>query len=289
MTANPPSFILSERAGFVDPDTLADLAVNAMLAELRLYPKPGLVSPVDSGAHRDMDFVLMEKSAHSLRPHLRKIALAGRDDATFSGTLVPLGQEAEKDMLIATGGVNTHRGAIFVLGLLVAAAAGCGPDCSAEAIRLRLLRRYSEDLRYHLAQGRESHSHGAIVWRQTSQAGVRAEAAEGFPAIFDVALPAYQVLRSQGIAMEAAAMETLYRLIATVHDTNLYYRGGVSGARFAQRVSRRFVASGACRSATWKPLAIRIHHAFCRRNLSPGGCADLLAATLFLDSLKRLN
>src|SRR5688572_22339629 len=102
---------------------LARAAVTAMHDELRAYPKPGLVSPVDSGAHADMDFALMCRSADSLLQPFAALAAAGRDALTFEQALMPLGIEAEHGMLLATGGVNTHRGAIFSVGLIVAALA----------------------------------------------------------------------------------------------------------------------------------------------------------------------
>ena len=109
-----------------EDQALARAAVTAMRNELQAYPKPGLVSPVDSGAHADMDFEVMCRSADSLLLPFAALAAAGRAGRSFEQALMPLGIEAERGMLAVTGGVNTHRGAIFSVGLIVAATAGEG-------------------------------------------------------------------------------------------------------------------------------------------------------------------
>jgi triphosphoribosyl-dephospho-CoA synthase len=102
-------------------DLVADSAKAALLAELETWPKPGLVSHVDSGSHADMDATTFKASATAITPFYGRLAIAG---AAGSGMdkLREIGLEAEQAMLDATGGANTHRGAIFSLGLLCAAA-----------------------------------------------------------------------------------------------------------------------------------------------------------------------
>lgn len=122
---------------------LAAAAVAALHDELKAYPKPGLVSPVDSGAHADMDFALMSRSADTLLQPLTLLAAAGREGRSFEEALMPLGIEAERRMLAATGGVNTHRGAIFSMGLIVAAIAradALDAPVTSDAVRAALRR-----------------------------------------------------------------------------------------------------------------------------------------------------
>src|SRR3990167_5331064 len=115
-----PAAMDAADAVLADDLALAGMAVAAMRDELKAYPKPGLVSPRDSGAHADMDFDLMCRSAESLLRPFASLAAAGREACSFDGSLAPLGVEAERQMLRATGGINTHRGAIFSIGLVIA-------------------------------------------------------------------------------------------------------------------------------------------------------------------------
>ena len=166
---------------------LARAAVAALREELAAYPKPGLVSPVDSGAHDDMDFDLMCRSAESLGEPFAALAAAGRAGQGFETALLPLGIEAERRMLAATGGINTHRGAIFSMGLIVAAIGrteSLGLALSSAAVRATLLRHWGTALDSHAARGPAAQSHGGDVQRRTGHGGARHEAARGFPGIF---------------------------------------------------------------------------------------------------------
>ncbi len=253
------------------PSVLADTAVAALLEELDLYPKPGLVSLHDSGSHTDMDHALMARSARTLRTPFEQVAA---NPGPFDTCLRPLGILAEQQMLAATGGVNTHRGAIFALGLLLAAAAQAGPEATPAAIRTTLLTAYARDLSDH---GTASpHAPGT---------GARTEAARGFPSVFKIGLPHFRSLLADGIPRQPAALETLLTLIATSADTNLIRRGGSEGARHARQAAGAFLANGGVRSAGWFRRLQVLHQDFTTRRLSPGGAADLLAATLFLHGI----
>ena len=274
------------RGGIAAPDrALTRAAVAALLGELHAYPKPGLVSPVDAGAHRDMDFALMRRSARALRRPLARIAAAGRDGRSFAAGLVPLGLEAERAMLRATGGVNTHRGAIFTLGLLVAAVARAValeiPPTPA-AVRAVLRREWGGALAAHAAAGERAASHGGLVRRRTGVAGARGEAALGFPTLFEIGVPAYRQALAGGLDANAARVDTLFALMAATEDSNVLYRGGVEAGRYVREAAVAFRAAGGCARPGWVARAEALHRDFVRRNLSPGGCADLLAGALLL-------
>lgn len=267
-----------------DDLSLAQCATDALLQELEVFPKPGLVSPIDSGAHTDMDYALMCRSAGALLNPLARISAAGRAGGGFLSALVPLGIAAERDMLAATDGVNTHRGAIFVLGMLVAALArtqALGIPRSPPSVREVLLQTWGDELEAH-ASG-DSESHGGIVRRSTGAGGARAEAASGFPAIFEIGLPAYRSAIASGLDSAAARIQTLFVLMEAAEDTNVIFRGGPEAANFVRRSAAGFLAAGGCSGDGWLARAEELHREFIRRNLSPGGCADLLAGTLLAD------
>ena len=284
----------------------AHLAVRSLHAELCLFPKPGLVSKVDSGSHHDMDAGTFMRSLFALRHYFRRITLAGMQDAEFA-TLCELGIAAEARMLTATSGVNTHRGAIFSLGLLCAArgrAHAHGTALSATALQAHLRSRWGEDLAQHAAltpgltrRGQppqtavnpqdeqalqEVLSHGLQVRARYAVAGAREQAAHGLPAVFDIGLPRLRHSLQQGQSWQAAALDTLFTLMAHVHDSNVLYRAGWRGMDLVQSQAQWFLAHGGCRSDGWENRALACHRLFVANRISPGGVADLLAATCFV-------
>ena len=260
-----------------------------MLHELAAWPKPGLVSYVDSGSHTDMDAAVLQASAGALRPFFAELARAGQDRADMA-RLRAIGLRAEAAMLVVTGGVNTHRGAIFGLGLLCAAAgavAEISTDGAAVApVRLGkiVVRRWAAEI------GRGPiplFSHGAAALRRYGAGGARGEAAGGFRSVYEVGWPALREGRSfQPDDPDAPLVHACFALIAAVCDTNLLHRGGADGQRYASEAAASFLSQGGVGTSDWRSLAAAVHAAFVARRLSPGGCADLLSMTLFVDALE---
>ncbi|TXN23108.1 triphosphoribosyl-dephospho-CoA synthase MdcB [Methylobacterium sp. WL9] len=268
---------------------IARLAVDALRLELDTYPKPGLVSRVDSGSHADMDASTFEASAAALEPYFEELARAGAEDRGMDA-LRRIGLDAESAMRTATAGINTHRGAIFGLGLLVAAAGALddggsplGPGVLCAHVRAR----YATDI---LGGPALLHMPGARVRQRYRIGGAPAEAAAGFPTLYRVGLPALRRGRvAQPDNPEAARVEACLALIAQLQDTNLLHRGGEAGYRFAREAAAGFAARGGISCDDWLKEAVRLHHAFVARNLSPGGAADLLAMTLFVDAVEEVG
>lgn len=265
---------------------IAAAAVAALRLEVGTWPKPGLVSHVDPGSHADMDADTFYASAETLRPFFEALAQAGAADADM-GELRAIGRAAERAMLAATDGVNTHRGALFGLGLLCAAAGDWSAGeriVPAGGLGRVVRRRWGEAIRSGPIDPR---SHGSGALRRHGAGGARVEAAEGFPHVYHVGLPALRAgRRLAGGDANAARVQACFALIATVEDTNLLYRSGPGGLRFARRVARGFLARGGVGQTDWQTQAAHVHHHFVTRWLSPGGSADLLAATLLVAALE---
>jgi triphosphoribosyl-dephospho-CoA synthase len=202
-----------------------------------------------------------------------------------------IGLRAEAAMLAVTGGVNTHRGAIFGLGLLCAAA-GDAADISAEGAAVApsqlghvVMRRWAAEI------GRGPIpllSHGSGVLRRYGAGGARAEATGGFRSVYEVGLPALRRGRLlQPDDPDAPRVQACFALIAAVCDTNLLHRGGADGMRYAAEAASAFLSQGGVGASDWRARAVDVHAAFVARRLSPGGCADLLSMTLFVDALER--
>ncbi|MCJ2127934.1 triphosphoribosyl-dephospho-CoA synthase MdcB [Methylobacterium sp. E-045] len=268
------------------PGDIAERAVASLRREVETYPKPGLVSHVDRGSHADMDAGTFRASATALAPSFAALAHAGAAGAGMS-TLRRIGIEAEGAMRQATGGVNTHRGAIFGLGLLTAAAGALAHTARRlppGALGRHVSERHGDAI---LAGPVLLHAPGAAARRRYGIGGAPAEAAAGFPTLYGVGLPALR--RARGLRPgdeEAARVETCFALIARLEDTNLLHRGGEAGFAFARATAAGFLAGGGIARDDWRAWAVAIHHAFVARNLSPGGSADLLAMTLFVDGLE---
>ena len=261
---------------------LGQFAEHCLRLEVQTWPKPGLVSHVDNGSHTDMDAMTFYRSAAALAPFFSELADAGAQSATMS-VLRKIGLRAERAMLMATGGINTHRGAIFGLGLLCAAAGWRRSHADARSLGEIVTRQWGEDI---LGGPRLTTSHGEAAHRRYGAGGARREAADGFPSVYTIALPA---LDHAGAIVhndaQAARVQACFALIAVLEDTNLLHRGGREGLRFAQQAAGDFLRQGGVGQVQWRRSAEAVHRAFVKRRLSPGGAADLLAMGLFVNAL----
>jgi len=265
----------------VDSARLGRLAIASLHAELACAPKPGLVTPFTSGSHDDMDAGTFLRSLFALRHYFTDVARAGAADVPFS-TLRAHGIAAEAAMLRATGGINTHRGAIFSLGLLVAAAARCrrlqGQAVSGAQVCLAV-QHWAEDF---ASAPLDAGSPGQRASARHGVPGVREQAAAGYPLLRELALPSLRHALASGLSRDAALCQTLMRLVAQVDDLNLLHRGGADGLRWAQQQAQAFLDAGGSFAPGWDARLHRIGEGFVARRLSPGGSADLLACSWFL-------
>jgi triphosphoribosyl-dephospho-CoA synthase len=263
--------------------TLADEAVRALIAEALLTPKPALVDQRGPGAHQDLDLGRLLRSARALRAPFRAMALAadGRvPDLTLRETLGAIGRCGERRMLAATGGSNAHRGAIWVLGLLIAALAMSERHAgSAEVAQLAARLARLPDRR-----APRLPSHGTRVCRIFRVPGARGEATAGFPHVIDVGLPQLRRARDCGCDETSARLDALLAIMASLDDTCLLHRGGRPALEAAQSGARRVLTLGGSGSAAGRRALHELDAELLRRRASPGGAADLLAACLFLDA-----
>ncbi|ETK35531.1 triphosphoribosyl-dephospho-CoA synthase [Microbispora sp. ATCC PTA-5024] len=264
------------------PALLAETAVRALRDEAWLSPTPGLVDRRGGGAHDDMDLALLLASAEALRPAFRRIAEAAERTAAGVGLreeLGGLGRMGERAMLRVTGGVNTHRGALWALGLLVAAVAGGAGD-EREAARAAARLAALPD-RWAPAG---TPSHGESVRRRYGTGGARRVAEAAFPHVTEVALPRLRRARAAGRPEEVARLDALLEVMSLLDDTCVLYRGGPDGLRAVRLGAGHVMAEGGAGTACGHAALMELDERLRRRRLSPGGSADLLAAALFLDA-----
>ncbi len=262
-------------------ERIDDLARWALRTEVALYPKAGLVSLVDTGSHDDMDAATFFASAEALKGYFRDMARAGADGADFR-ELNAIGRAAEARMFAATRGINTHRGAVFSLGLLSAAAGwnAARGKTAAGGICGTVAERWGRDIL--ASRPADDTSHGAKVRARYGAPGAREEAAAGFPTLLLHTLPAFNEAFAASGSIAISALQAFYASMAILEDNNLLYRCGPDGLDEAQSLAHAFIRDGGMLTPRGHRRAVDIHRRLVARRLSPGGSADLLIATLFL-------
>jgi triphosphoribosyl-dephospho-CoA synthase len=251
-----------------------------------LTPKPGLVDMRGSGAHTDLTWLLMCRSACALQPAFFRMAQAGhaiRDPQQLRHRIGAIGREAEAAMLEATGGVNTHRGAIWALGLLVTAAArhSGNPDPVAIAGGAGTLARIA-DTDAPATTGNK----GELACREHGVGGARGQARAGFPAVVDAALPMLRLSRARGDSIPHARVNALLAVMAGLDDTCLLARGGRHALHATQAGARRVLAHGGIGTPNGREALRALENRMRVLHVSPGGAADLLASALLLDRIE---
>ena len=274
----PKTLSLAER--------LADLAVDALIDEADLSPKPALVDRRGNGAHTDLHLGLMHASALSLWPAFKEMAEAaiefGEVGLPLREAIGLIGREGEAVMLATTGGVNTHRGAIWALGLLVAAAALESTNTKASAVTVRAARLALLDDRY----APRPLSHGAQVAQRYGARGAREEAQLGFPAVIQRALPQLKRSRAAGHGEQSARLDALLAIMTNLADTCVLYRAGEQGLQTMQLGAQAVLDAGGSASLAGRRRLHDLDEQLIALNASPGGAADLLAACLFIDRIE---
>lgn len=284
--------IMERHFAAADRAAVGTLATRALLDEVNTTPKPGLVDRANSGSHRDMDLATFEASIAALAPYWEACVGIGQEtaDRTPAETFEELraaGLRAERAMLAATGGVNTHKGAIFTLGAVCGAV---GRLWQAEEPRRDVGRILGECAAMTAAAveadwaamadlPENKLTAGQKLYRHYGLTGIRGEVAAGLPGVAEIALPAFEKALSAGKSRNDAGAVALLHLIARGTDTNMVARGGLDVARAAaEEVSALLEREP---MPTMEEI-VRLDESFIARNLSPGGCADLLALTYFL-------
>lgn len=271
---------------------LAECAVDALMDEVNLTPKPALVDRRGNGAHHDLTLELMERSAQSLKPMFEAMAQVAFEQGTVSQRLREaigqIGRDGEAVMLAETQGVNTHRGAIWALGLLVTATALNSQKAktikAAEICQLAAEIACLED-RFIPEQ---TESHGQFVQKKYGAGGAKLQAQQGFPVIMHFGLPQLRASRAQYHPEVAAQVDSLLAMMATLKDTCVLYRSGELGLKRMQKGAKYVLQLGGYATDTGKRALQFLEIDLMRLNASPGGVADLLAATLFLDRVEQL-
>ncbi|WP_278927667.1 GNAT family N-acetyltransferase [Leyella stercorea] len=270
------------------PYIIAHLATQALQAELDTTPKPGLVDKDSNGAHRDMDYALMQRSIDTLHPYFVKLALLGCADALPThASIRDIGIEAERAMLSATNGVNTHKGALFSMGLAVVAAAHEKNTDSLQTTIKALAASFPDTNSTHGSKAK------LLSKGTTAIKGALDNAREGYEMLFAEWLPFYIERRKEHDAH--TLHKTLLRIMCDLDDTNVIYRTDLATAEEVKQEARALLDSfSKAHTAEDKEkriaaelLALKdMDKRYTARNISPGGAADMLSLTIFIGSIQ---
>lgn len=271
--------------------SLGALACRALLWEVCTTPKPGLVDRCNSGSHSDMDIFAFTASAAALQPYFADCVRLGMETAGLEprqtlGRLRRPGRLAEQEMANATGGVNTHKGAIFSLGLLCGAVGRLGPEGGSASAILEQCAAMAAGLTQREFAGVTAETAvtaGQRLYARYGITGIRGQAEAGFPAVARIGLPVLKQGLARGLTLNDAGCAALLHIMTDAEDTNLISRSDPAAHGALKTRLRDLLAA--------EPYPDRqtleaLDREFCRRKLSPGGSADLLALTYFLHFLE---
>lgn len=269
---------------------VSDYGYEALLSELMLTPKPGLVDRRNSGAHRDMGIDTFLTSARVLSKYFPRFVQIGYDAAhveagDFLSLARMIGVSCEQEMFEATRGINTHKGAIFALGLLCSASgrlAATGIELTRERICAEVANICAGLVDRELDGTTSAQTAGERAFRRHGVAGARGEAASGYWTVRSVALPVYDRLRDADVSEKMALLESLLHLLVVNADTNVISRGGLAGLEYVREYAARLLLEGGVLATGWLEKMTAFDDELIARNLSPGGSADLLIVTAFL-------
>jgi triphosphoribosyl-dephospho-CoA synthase len=274
---------------------MASLAHQAMLIEVYTTPKPGLVDRANNGSHRDMSVETFERSADAIAPWLALFTQTGVESANLPANqllpmLRPHGKQCERDMLLATAGVNTHKGMLFSLSLLCGAVGHLwqqGKILNQQTVCQQVARVTEGLVQRELATNAQPKTAGERFFHQHGLTGVRGEVESGFQTVREHSLPIYRKALSHSADRNSALLEVMLSLLEHNNDTNLVSRGGIDGLHFVQAHASAISQTTDFLSVERMQALQAFDHELIARNLSPGGSADLLAITWLLHQLDR--
>ena len=269
---------LGQAAALVPPTSvpylIAHLATDALRAELDTTPKPGLVDRNDNGAHNDMNLAMMGRSIDTLKPYLTQIAVYGfNNDEPAAADVRQIGIKAEKAMLQATGGVNTHRGALFAMGLTTLAGSWCMKHYN--QVKELCLQDLIKQVAGQIPSTAGTHGNDAVNAHRVM--GALDFAKDGYARLFKEWLPAYRNYLTDDAS--TACHKLLLLIMSQLDDTNVIHRVGYEQAQQVKQESRSLLDNFNI------PAMEAMNRDYITRNISPGGSADMMALTIFIHSI----
>lgn len=280
--------------------TISQKALLALLYEVSASPKPGLVDRFNQGAHKDMDFFTFMASSAALSNYFNDcvaegVEYSGRIPQELFNALRSHGMKAEKAMFEATNNVNTHKGLIFSLGIICAAASCCMMESENKIVdtetictKVSLMTQGLCLRELTFLNKSESLTYGEKLYQKYGLKGIRGEVESGFQTVRNYSLPELRKLKSLGtLHQNDILIQTLLHLMAVNEDSNIVARHDLETLEFVHLYAGRVLDSGGVFTQEGMQMVNEMDREFIRKNISPGGSADLLAVTIMFDLLSK--
>jgi len=265
---------------------ISSFAIQAMIYEVSCYPSPGLVSPVSSGAHKDMNFFTFVDSTSALSKYFTLFVQEGFSNKSYKeifNSIRKIGIKAEQDMFIKTKGINTHKGMLFIMGIACAAIG--------KTIYEKKGFKYIQNIIKEMTTGivekelttlktSDAHSHGEKLFLKYKTDGVRGEVERGIPIVFQFSLDFYK--ENSELSINDRLVHTLIGIMQICNDSTIIYRHSVEVLEEVKEEAQEIIAIGGMKTTKGRENINNLCTEFIERNISPGGSADLLGVTLFL-------
>ncbi len=271
-------------------------ALQSLLYEVSASPKPGLVDRFNQGAHKDMNFYTFMASSASLVDYFNEcveegLKFAGLDAREMFKNLRAIGIEAEKAMYQATHGINTQKGLIFSLGVICAAASCCMKENKTDNLDIDVICTKISLMTKGLCSQElgsmtkvKGLTNGERLYKKYGFKGIRGEVENGFPTVRNHSLPFLKQLKSiKKYDLNDMFVQTLLYLVSINEDTNIAARHNKETMAYAQRYARCVLDAGGILTQQGKEMVFEMDRNFIKKNISPGGSADLLAVTIMFD------
>lgn len=277
-------------------EKLGKIALEAILFETSCDPSPGLVCPFSKGSHQDMDFFTFQRSSAALAHHLARFAEAGLQHNEAPELLFPvlqkIGLDCEESMFKATKGINTQKGLIFSMGLILGASGLAlkeNQPLKAENICSHVRTLAKDLVKKQLNQTCEQQKTGGIeAYAKFSITGIRGEAEKGFPSVLKAGLPTLKDFQAHYNDINKSLLATLLSLMCVVDDTTIIKRSGQDKKTldWVKKTAARYLKDNAWGDENWQQKIRKLDSELVTRNISPGGSADLLAICWYFYTLE---
>lgn len=271
-----------------DLQKVGQYLTQAILLEVSTHPKPGLVTRLSNGAHKDMSIFTFMMSSAVLSKAFNDLQDIGQ---AHRGTLAELfcklrsyGVGAEAELLRVTKGVNTQRGILFAGGI-VSAVSGYAMNMglSRDAL-LPMIKEMAAGL---VAKELKNLDHAAMtagekLYYKYGITGIRGEVENGFPSVVNYGLPALEDAFDKGATINDALVHALIALMTVVEDSNVIWRTDYDTLLEVQRIAKNILSLGSVFTEKGRMAIAETERYFLQRRISPGGSADLLSVTITL-------
>lgn len=274
---------------------IGSLAIQAMMYEVSCFPSPGLVSPISNGSHGDMNFYTFIDSITALNKYMIIFVQEGFSDRSYSDIFMSIrkvGIKAEREMFNSTGGVNTHKGMLFIIGITCAAVGKAIYENKnfkyikniIKFMSCGIVKKELNSLKTYKGSFKEL-THGEKLFIKYNIKGVRGEVENGIPTVFNFALDFYK--NNCDLNINDRLVHTLIGIMQVCNDSTIVYRSSIKTLKYVKDSARYIIKIGGMRSKKGKCEIEKLCQKFVKKNISPGGSADLLGITVFLYSVEK--